>query len=282
MQVALLAGGNAWSASYLLSRGQASRRRLKSNITTPERDFLVDQTFPPWSSCQHRYPPAGSCHSQLQERRHLRSGKDDIFSNPMHTGFGLKQQTKDQFIRNFMSTSKLIKGRWESPEEAGRFHGKMWFNKFRGTRNDYSIDQLLNPVRKHLTVTTRPESRSEDRQLSVIGYNGIWRILLIERADKSLELDIGVLVGTHYRFHSEVIKHSIVSRFGQEVYNQWRDLANSEVGSLKALAQAVGSQTKHVAWSYICSDSSARLCEKVGIKTYRGTAFLFPDSYPNK
>ena len=94
-----------------------------------------------------------------------------------------------------------------------------------------------------------------------------------------MDLDIGVLSGRGYRFHSDVIKQSIIRRFGIEAYNQWRALVKSDIGSLKELIQVIQTQIDFVPWSYTCSQSSARLCEQVGVSTYRGAAFLFPASY---
>ena len=198
----------------------------------------------------------------------------------MLKGFGAKQQTKDQYIKNFMRTSKKVLNGFNTPEEAKYYQSNLWFKQYAYSSNDYSMEQLLNPKKENLKIdlTPKPKSNGMDK-IVLTGYNGIWRILLHERSDKSIDFDIAVCSGKCYRFHSEVIKQSIQSGFGIDVYNQWRALVKSDQNSLKQLIHLIQSQINFIPWSYTCSQSSARLCEQVGISTYRGAAFLFPASY---
>ena len=198
----------------------------------------------------------------------------------MPKGFGAKQQSKEQYIKNFIKSSKALLAGFETPEEAKNYFSNKWYAEFVDSNNDYTVDQLLNPRRKDLSIHSDPKiARPGMRKIKLAGFNSIWRVLLIERSDKSLDLDIGVLAGKSYRFHSEVIKQSIIRRFGINVYNEWRALVKSDIGSLKDLIHVIQTQIDFVPWSYTCSQSSARLCEQVGVSTHRGAAFLFPDSY---
>lgn len=198
----------------------------------------------------------------------------------MPKGFGLKKQTKDQYIKNFIKTSKALLSGFETPEEAKQYFSKKRAKTYQGTHNDYTIEELLNPVCKNLAIHVNPTSSTPDgRKIAVAGFNGLWRVVLIERPDKSLDLDIGVMSGSTYRFHSEVIKDSIINKFGREIYDQWRSLVMSDINSLQELIEVIRTQIDHVPWSYTCSPSSARLCNRVGISTFRGAAFLFPSSY---
>lgn len=198
----------------------------------------------------------------------------------MPKGFGNKRQTKEQYIKNFVRTSKQLLSGFETPEEAKHYYSKKWFAEFVDSSTDYSAEQLLNPTPQKLAIHMNPKVKREGiYKIALAGFNGIWRVMLLERPDKSLDLDIGVLAGSGYRFHSEVIKQSIIRHFGIRVYSEWRALVKSDIGSLKELIQLIQTQIDCVPWSYTCSQSSARLCQQVGVSTYRGAAFLFPASY---
>lgn len=198
----------------------------------------------------------------------------------MSNGFGIKTQSKDQFIKNFIKTSKALLSGFETPEEAKQHFSKMWFKEYSLKHNEYTIGELLNPVCRNLEIEFNPDFKNyRIGKVALVGYNGIWRVMLLKRPDNSLELDIAVMAGSCYRFHSEVIKFSITNTYGLDVYNQWRIMVNSNLGSLTQLIQVIRSKINHVAWSYTCSPSSARLCNRVGISTSRGAAFLFPANY---
>lgn len=156
-------------------------------------------------------------------------------------------------------------------------HANLWFDKYFLENNNYTAKQLLNPSRSSLEIYDSLSGMVNKEHF--IGYNGLWRIYIHPRSPKSLEFDIAVKAGTEYRFHSKVIKHSITSRHGQVVYDQWRSIVKEDIESLRTLINEIRSRITSIPWSYTCSQSSANLCEQVGISTYRGTAFLFPDSY---
>jgi hypothetical protein len=196
----------------------------------------------------------------------------------MSKGFGFKQQTRKQYIKNFIRNSRVLLNGFESPEEAKQYISKMWFKTYSLKNNDYSIEQLLSPAVRDLEIVHNPRNDVPE-YCKIAGYNGLWRVMLIERPDNSLDLDIGVMAGSGYRFHSGVIKHSIVTKFGYEVYDQWRFMVKSNIESLKQLIRVIRTEIDCIPWSYTCSESSARLCNQVGIETYRGAAFLFPASY---
>lgn len=198
----------------------------------------------------------------------------------MPKGFGVTTQTKDQYIKNFFKNSRSVLSGFETPEEAREHHGKLWYDKYATSICKYELEELLNPQKRDLVVskgTTHIPGATKNTILS--GLNGIWRVLVTERDDKTLDFEIAVLAGSHYRFHPEVIATNICSTYGNEAYEKWRVLARQDIPALRDLTNAVQSQLDRVPWSYTCCDSSARLCEKVGLSTHRGTAFMFPSSY---
>jgi hypothetical protein len=198
----------------------------------------------------------------------------------MSKGFGSKKQTKAQYIKNFIKSSKSLLCGFNSPEEAKHYHSRKWFYEYSSTNNDYSVEQLLNPPYRNLEIHANSrDAVPGNTKIVLTGFNGIWRVMIKERPDESLDLDIAVMAGSCYRFHSDVIKQSIVKKFGIEAFNQWRAIVKSDIESLKELIQLIQTQIDFVPWSYTCSQSSARLCNKVGISTYRGAAFLFPADY---
>lgn len=188
-----------------------------------------------------------------------------------------KEQLKKDYIKRYIANSKEVCAGFSSPEEAKKNYSKAWFDEFYLKHHDYSSNMLLNP--KHEPLRLQGAISSGARNSRLIGYNGFWRLCVRPRSRKSLDFDIAVIAGCEYRFHSGVIKHSIVSRHGKSTYDQWRKLVKDDIDSLAILVNAFKSHLTSVPWSYTCSQSSANLCEQVGITTHRGTAFLFPDSF---
>lgn len=188
-----------------------------------------------------------------------------------------KEHLKKQYIKNMIKTSNEVLAGFGTPEEAKMYHSKLRFDRYFLEWNDYPVKQLLSPPRKPLSIEGSL-SRAGTKG-AIKGFNGLWRIYIHPRSRKSLDFDISVFSGGGYRFHPKVIKHSITSRHGQDVYDQWRKIVKEDLESLRMLIKEIRSHITSIPWSYTCSQSSANLCEQVGISTYRGTAFLFPDSY---
>lgn len=187
------------------------------------------------------------------------------------------EKVKKQYIKNLIKTSKEILSGFSTPEEAKLHHSKLWFDHYFLKIKSYTAKQLLNPSPQPLSFQGNLSSIGNKGFL--IGYNGLWRIYIHPRSKKSLDFDIAVQSGGAYRFHSKVIKHSITSRHGQDVYDQWRGIVKDDLESLRTLIKEIRARITCIPWSYTCSQSSENLCEQVGISTYRGTAFLFPESY---
>lgn len=188
-----------------------------------------------------------------------------------------KEQSKLQYIKNTIKTSKEVLAGFRTPEEAKYHYSNMYFQRYVLSNNDYTVNELLDPIPAGLTIKSNMSAQGNNKWL--MGHNGIWRLYIHSRSKKSLDFDIAVKAGKEYRFHPKVIKHSIVSRHGKEVYEQWRKIAKDDIDSLITLVKEVQTRINCIPWSYTCSNSSANLCEQVGITTYRGTAFLFPESF---
>ena len=186
-------------------------------------------------------------------------------------------QAKAQYIKNMIKTSKEVLDRFHTPEEAKHHYSNLWFDTYCLNNIEYSAKQLLNHTHEALRIEGGISTTGNKGKL--MGYNGLWRIYIHPRSRRSLDFDISVKAGSGYRFHSRVIKHSILSRHGKSVYDQWRQIAKEDIDSLNVLVQNVQSRISSIPWSYTCSQSAANLCEQVGISTYRGTAFLFPNSF---
>jgi hypothetical protein len=188
-----------------------------------------------------------------------------------------KEHVKKEYIKNLIKSSNEVLAGFRTPEEAKMHHANLWFDKYFLENNNYTAEQLLNPSRNSLEINESLSGMGNKKQ--IIGYNGLWRIYIHPRSSKSLDFDIAVKAGSKFRFHSKVIKHSIISRHGKDVYDQWRSIVKDDLESLRILVNEIRTHIKSIPWSYTCSQSSQNLCEQVGISTYRGTAFLFPSSY---
>ena len=187
------------------------------------------------------------------------------------------EKQKTEYIRKYITKSKEVCAGFRTPEEAKDAHSKLWFDQFYLKNNDFSAKELLNPKRESLRIEGSMSNANANSKL--VAYNGMWRIYIHPRNRKSLDFDISVFAGSAYRFHSEVIRHSISSRHGRSVYDQWRQIVKDDIDSLRTLVKTVQSRLTSIPWSYTCSQSAANLCDQAGIKTYRGTAFIFPDSF---
>jgi hypothetical protein len=187
------------------------------------------------------------------------------------------EKQKTEYIRKYITTSKEVCAGFRTPEEAKEAHSNLWFDQFYLKNNDFSAKELLNPKREPLRIEGNISTGHNTSKL--LAYNGMWRIYIHPRNRKSLDFDISVIAGRAYRFHSEVIRHSITSQHGQSVYDQWRQIVKEDIDSLRTLVNKVKSRITSIPWSYTCSHSASNLCDQVGIKTYRGTAFIFPDSF---
>lgn len=186
-------------------------------------------------------------------------------------------QKKQHYIKSTIKNSKEILAGFSTPEEAKIYHSNLWFSKYCCVNNDYSVKELLEPARQQMSFKGGISKESPNGILA--GHNGLWRIIIHPRSRKSFDFDIAVRAGREYRFHSKVIRHSIISRHGETAYEQWREMAKADIQSLKDLIHETQSRINIIPWSYTCSKSAANLCEAVGISTYRGTAFLFPESF---
>lgn len=198
----------------------------------------------------------------------------------MSNGFNASKKSQNEYIENFFRQSKVVLSGFDTAEDAKQFHSKQWYNTFVSTRNNYTKDQLLNPEYSDLSIShDRRELGSPNKNTVLGGFNGLWRVLIHKRDKKSLDFDISVMAGESYRFHPEVIKTSVLTKFDETTYDEWRKIVNSDLDSLKELVGEISGHLKSVPWSYTCCKSSSRLCNKVGIKTSRGISFLFPQSF---
>jgi hypothetical protein len=198
----------------------------------------------------------------------------------MSTGFGAKKQTKEQYMKNFFKTSKALLNGFSTPEEAKQNQSREWFNKYVRYGNKCSTKELLNPKREKLRLDYNFKLPGDNLTNVVFaGFNGLRRVIVFEREDRSYDFDISVLVGTRYRFHPDLIKHAICASRGADIYDEWKRLSKADIDSLAELIQLISSKLKSVAWSYTCSISSAKLCQEAGVSTHRCAAFLFPACY---
>jgi len=196
-------------------------------------------------------------------------------------GFSAKAETKSHYIKNLLVNSKEARAGFSTVSEAREFHSRNWYKEYAVKRSNYSLEQLLNPERKELDVqltSGKTDGNHSDNPLA-LGLKGVWCITLCRRPSGSINFNIAVMTGNLYRFHSEVIKQDIVTRYGMDTYRQWKQIVSDDISSLIDLVKAMRSTLKKTAWSYTCSDSAIRLCRRVGIRVEQGIAFLFPDGY---
>ena len=71
----------------------------------------------------------------------------------MSKGFAAKQQTKYQYIADYIRSSGEIFAGYRTLEEAKSSMSNRWFNQYCVNSQDYSVSELLTPSRQPLSFT---------------------------------------------------------------------------------------------------------------------------------
>jgi len=194
-------------------------------------------------------------------------------------GFGSKTESCSQYINNFIQQTRLA-----NPEHIS-WQQEAWLRAHPRVDLNCSLQDLLQCEHSDLTYTKTPNGEIPfEYQKYVPGYssftNGFWNIscqknLLVNRHEFTIEVNCG---GRFY-FHPKVIKDGITKKYGNMIHEAWRSMILDDLPRLERLVEFVRSKITFVAPSVVCSESSARLCRRVGIPVRNDVAFLFPSGY---
>jgi hypothetical protein len=194
-------------------------------------------------------------------------------------GFGSTTESRSQYMNNLLKQHKRF-----SPEQVTEQQTK-WFHDYSHRNYSYSLQDLLQCEHNDLTVDESPiinwtKKSNMHLQPLIQGNNGFWHISVFKNTLlRDYDFTISVSAGGVSRFHPEAIKHDITKKYGSMIYSTWRSMILDDLPSLMRLVECIRNKINYVAPSITCSDSSARLCRRVGIPVRNDIAFLFPSSY---
>ena len=194
-------------------------------------------------------------------------------------GFGFKTESFSQYMKNFLKQNKRF-----GPEQVAKQQTE-WFRDYSSFNYSYSLQDLLQCEHKDLLIDESPvihwtQKSHMHLQPLIEGKNGFWRISVVkDTRHNDFDFTISVLSGEIYRFQPEAIKRNITSKYGTMIYETWRSMILDDLPSLERLVECIRERITFVAPSIACSDSSARLCRRVGIPVRNDVAFLFPSGY---
>jgi len=194
-------------------------------------------------------------------------------------GFGSKTESCSQYMKNFLRQHKGF-----SPAQVAQ-QQTAWLREYSNRNHSYSLQELLQCEHRDLAINESPVDiwtrKSHMHLQSLIqGDNGFWHISVFkDTLNREYDFTITVCAGGVHRFHPEAIKRDITRKYGSMIYETWRSMILDDLPSLERLVECIRERIDFVAPSIACSDSSARLCRRVGIPVRNDVAFLFPSNY---
>lgn len=194
-------------------------------------------------------------------------------------GFGSKTESCSQYMKNFLQQNI----RFDPAQVLEK--RTAWLSQYSAKEHSYSLTDLLQCEHKDLAIDESPViSWTNKPNMHIVpviqGFNGFWHIHITwNTLRKIYEFTLCVSAGDGYRFQPEAIKHGISNKYGDMIYATWRSMILDDLPSLKRLVECFRERIDFVAPSITCSDSSARLCRRVGIPVRNDVAFLFPSNY---
>ena len=195
------------------------------------------------------------------------------------TGFGSSANSSSYYISQFFKKHCVSDPTLIHQQQAE------WFRDYSNRHYEYSLQDLLQCEHHELSLIEYPSNtwvqQSHMRLKTIVsGKNGYWSVKICKDSRTGqYDFTISVSSGGMYRFHPDVIKNDITSKYGPLVYSTWREMIVNDLHSLEILVEVVRQRVSVVSHSLVCCPSSARLCRKVGIRVKNDFAFFFPSNY---
>ena len=76
-----------------------------------------------------------------------------------------KEQSKLQYIKNTIKTSKEVLAGFRTPEEAKCYFSNMHFQRYILLNNNYTVKELLNPIPSGLTIESNLSAQGNNKWL---------------------------------------------------------------------------------------------------------------------
>ena len=217
----------------------------------------------------------------------------------MAIGFGIKQQSKDQLIQNWLSQEPASAITNDFLDLHVLTQREEWDNEQlkKAEKGDYlaAKKEILNPDIEEELVVRKSHILHDKKEVIYHGCFGHWNInvsyIFPERQYKHFntrfyrpgryDFTINALVGDRYKHHPKAIQYSITRQHGHDVYKQWRANVMNDIASLQQLVKGMQEIVPRVIASTTTSARSERLCKLAGLPVKAGMAFLIPSQYQN-
>jgi hypothetical protein len=213
----------------------------------------------------------------------------------MSKGFGTQPiRDNDWVIQNIQKNTKALRGDLQ-------FKRQLMTNLWESThkKNQYPAPPLMSmfaPYGGHSCLVAETPSKysvagNHNRQYVFFANTDFWYVL-VKRENDSLnrhahrnvcgvpqpklkkdhyEFQIGVKVGPYPFFMPSLIKERICGWHGRDVYESWRKMVKADLPNLAPYITAFN-PPKNL-YSFTCDDSSARVCESLGLPVRHGVAY---------
>lgn len=144
-----------------------------------------------------------------------------------------------------------------------------------------SVEDVVRPYKSpFINNDLRGQSRL-DKTLMFSMRKGIWQLTTFQHTGSGL-FDFVVCCHINdfvYSFDAYELEDAIKNTFGVSAYNQFRQQAKDDLGSLRFLVKQMRNKINFISCSVTCSERSKKLLASVGVPVVNDIAFLTPSSY---
>jgi hypothetical protein len=212
----------------------------------------------------------------------------------MTKGFGSKNcQSADEIISNLRQNRKLLRNNFTQKRDAFK---SGWLAQYQNNQYEKSPEySLYKPYSEHsCLIAEKPSKHStvghHNEKLLFFANTDFWSVLvkqynlknkllleysyngeLLPKQRKRIEFQFSVKVGPNPFFIPTLIKQRICSWYGADAYSTWRELVKADLPNLMPYLTAYNPpENLH---SIVSEDSSARVCQSVGLPVQHGVAY---------
>ena len=217
----------------------------------------------------------------------------------MPVGFGVSTETARSVVKNFKKQRKYtpIKGgtfiRLPNGELSNKSHiqipdieslfyvhgnGQMWTKDDPNQKLIFKVGQETENVERKIVPFTPSKNPYKERLLLVAVGNYLIEAYK-ERENGRYNFSLGILVGDSCTWHAEGLKENIIERFGEDAYQEWKELVRETRWQAKMCVALARMLTNKIIGSEVCFESSRRFCKQVGLFVSEDEAFLIPEKY---
>jgi hypothetical protein len=188
---------------------------------------------------------------------------------------------QDHQLDSYLNNPRKISKFCNRVEDYVQRNREFYLQSFKGRYYPTPLDKIQQLPNCSLRISKLSKSSPGAKNI-FYARKGCWEIRLNKlteenRRDFTVNVAAAYNRGYIYRFLPEVIEQDLTSRFGRDVYLDWKRAVLGDIQSLRDLVGVARKKITRVVPSVTCSERSARLCEKVGIPVKGDIAFLIPD-----